>query len=188
MYRGHLLSMNNASTKYNDCHSETFQDIERTWFFIKRYCDLDLWPADLKGVINWPWPIFLPRRMTTTHKLFKILSVHGFCIKWYCGLDLWINNLKMCRGHLLSIKWPIFLPSNMTVTQKLFKILSGYDVANGRTDRRTDGRTPYHNTFEVLLWAYKKHTLFTVTVVALIMHSQWLSKSMDNHYWIIYFD
>jgi len=29
----------------------------------------------------------------------------------------------------------------MTVTQKLFfKILSGYDVANGRTDRRTDGR------------------------------------------------
>ena len=32
MYRGHLLSMINLSTKYQDCHSETFQDIERTWF------------------------------------------------------------------------------------------------------------------------------------------------------------
>jgi len=54
----------------------------------------------------------------------------------------------------------------MTVTHKLFKILSGHDVANGRTDRRTDGQTdgrtdrrrPYHNTSEVLLRAYKKHT------------------------------
>jgi len=35
---------------------------------------------------------------------------------------------------------PIYLPSTMTVTQKLFKILSGHDVANRRTDRRTDRR------------------------------------------------
>ena len=136
MYRGHLLSMTNASTKNNDCHSETFQDIERTWFFIKRYCDLDLWPADLKGVINWPWPIFLPRRMTITHNFSRYWAYMVFA--WYCDLDLWINNLKICRSHLLSIKWPIFLPSNMTVTQKLLKILSGHDVANGRTDRRTN--------------------------------------------------
>jgi len=50
----------------------------------------------------------------------------------------------------------------MTVAHKLFKILSGHDVANGRTDRQTDGRTdgqtPYHNTSEVLLRAYKKGT------------------------------
>ena len=37
--------------------------------------------------------------------------------------------------------WLIFLPSTMTVTHKLFKILSGHDVANGRTDRQTDGQT-----------------------------------------------
>jgi len=35
MYRGHLLSMTNLPTKYHDCHSETFQDIERTWFLHK---------------------------------------------------------------------------------------------------------------------------------------------------------
>ena len=42
--------------------------------------------------------------------------------------------------------WPIFLPSTMTVSRKLFKILSGHDVANGRTDRRTDGRTDERHT------------------------------------------
>ena len=34
----------------------------------------------------------------------------------------------------------------MTVTQKLFKILSGNDVANGPTDRRTDGQTDGRHT------------------------------------------
>jgi len=52
----------------------------------------------------------------------------------------------------------------MTVTQKLFKILGGHDVAIGRTDRqtdgRTDGRTPYHNTSEVSLRAYKNQSTF----------------------------
>jgi len=56
--------------------------------------------------------------------------------------------------------WPIFLLCIMTVTQKLFKIWSGHDVANGRSDRRTDGqtdgRTLYHNTSEVSLRGYKK--------------------------------
>ena len=42
--------------------------------------------------------------------------------------------------------WPIFIQSTMTVTHKLFKILSGHDVANGRTDRQTDGR-PHRWTF-----------------------------------------
>jgi len=123
-------------------------------FCIKWYCDLDLWPSDLKidrghqltmtnlpyqepwlslinfsrywadmvfalngtvtltfdlvtskfiGIIYWPWPIFLPSTMTVTHKLFKILSGHGYCIKWYCDLDLWPNDLKICRGHLLTM-------------------------------------------------------------------------------------
>jgi len=31
-FRGHLLTMTNLPTKYHDCHSLTFQDIERTWF------------------------------------------------------------------------------------------------------------------------------------------------------------
>jgi len=31
MYWGHLLMTTNLSTKYHDCHSLTFQDIERTW-------------------------------------------------------------------------------------------------------------------------------------------------------------
>jgi len=35
MYRGHLLGMTNRFTKYHDCHSETFQNIERTWFLHK---------------------------------------------------------------------------------------------------------------------------------------------------------
>ena len=30
IYRGHLLTMTNLHTKYHDCHSETFKDIERT--------------------------------------------------------------------------------------------------------------------------------------------------------------
>ena len=74
-------------------------------FCIQCYCDLDLWPSDLKciGVIYWPWPIFLPSTMTVTQKLLKILSGHGFCIKCYCDLDLWPSNLKIYRGHLLSI-------------------------------------------------------------------------------------
>ena len=33
--RAHLLSMTNLPTKKNDCHSETFQDIEQTWFLHK---------------------------------------------------------------------------------------------------------------------------------------------------------
>ena len=53
----------------------------------------------------------------------------------------------------------------MTVTHKLFQILSGHDVANGRTDGRTDrrrygqtdGRHNYHKTSELSLRAYKKH-------------------------------
>ena len=83
----------------------SFQIIEKTWFFIKCYCDLDIWPADLKsvGVIYWPWPIFLPSRMTVTYKLFKILSRHDFCINCYCDLDLWPSDLKMYRGHLLTM-------------------------------------------------------------------------------------
>jgi len=47
----------------------------------------------------------------------------------------------------------------MTVTYKLFKILSRHDVANGRTDRRTDRLGPYHNTSEVLHRAYNKLTM-----------------------------
>jgi len=34
----------------------------------------------------------------------------------------------------------------MTVTHKLLKILRGHDVANGRTDRRTDGQTDERHT------------------------------------------
>jgi len=41
---------------------------------------------------------------------------------------------------------PIYLLSTMTVTQKRFKILSGHDVANGRTDRQTDGQTDGRHT------------------------------------------
>jgi len=64
----------------------------------------------------------------------------------------------------------------MTVTQKLFKILSGHDVANGRTDGRTDGWTLYHNTSEVSLRAYKnlcfdiiyQHTKFELNRCSLL--------------------
>jgi len=147
------------------------------------------------GVIYWPWPIFLPSWKTVTHKLFKILSRHGFCIKCFCDLDLWPSDLNIYQSSyqvewlsLINVSrywadmifafnpsmtltfdlvtskfvgviywpWPIFLQSTTTVTQKLFKILSGHDVANRRTDRRTDGQTPYHNMSEVSLQAYKK--------------------------------
>jgi len=36
----------------------------------------DLWTSESRGVIYWPWPIFLPSTMTVTHKFFKILSGH----------------------------------------------------------------------------------------------------------------
>jgi len=122
-----------------------------TVFRIKCYCDLDLWPKNVKGssieydkfsyqvpwlsprnfswywadmvlvlnatvtltfdlltskrigVIYWPWPIIVPSRMTVTHKLFKILSRHVFCIKYYCDLDLWPSDLKIYRGHPLTM-------------------------------------------------------------------------------------
>ena len=69
----------------------------------------------------------------------------------------------------------------MTVTHKLFKILSGYDVANGRTDGQTDGRTPYHNTSEVSLRAYKKwiylhvSTQFIVNVLKTSLYVQMIA-------------
>jgi len=50
LYRGHLLSMTNLPTKYHDCHSETFQDIERTWFLHKMLlwlCYLTYWPQNI---------------------------------------------------------------------------------------------------------------------------------------------
>ena len=98
----------------------------------------DLLTLLLIGVIYWPWPIFLPRRMTVSHNLFKILSRHGFCIKCYCDLDLWPTDLKMYRGHLLTM-------TNLSTKYhdchlELNKIMSGHDVANRRTDRQTDGR------------------------------------------------
>jgi len=36
----------------------------------------DLVTSKCIGVINWPWPIFLPITMTVSHTLFKILSGH----------------------------------------------------------------------------------------------------------------
>jgi len=79
MYRGHLLTMTNLPTKYHDCHSETFQDIERMYgFCIISTVTLTFDPVTSKciGVICWPWPIFQPSSMTVTQKLFKILSGH----------------------------------------------------------------------------------------------------------------
>ena len=148
---GNLLRMTNLPTKNHDCHSETFQDIERTRFLHKML--LWHWPLSYVltskciGVIYCPWSIFLTSTMTVTQKLFKILSGHSFCIICYRDIDLVTSK---CIG-VIYWPWPIFLPSSMTLTQKLFKILSGHDMANGWTDRRT----PYHNTSEVSLQAYK---------------------------------
>ena len=88
--------------------------------------------------IYWPWPVFLPSTMTVTHKLFKILKGHGFCKNATVTLTFDLVTSKLIG--VIYWAWPIFLPSTMTVTQKLFKILSRHDVANGRTDRRTDKR------------------------------------------------
>jgi len=62
----------------------------------------DLVTSEFIGFIYWPQQIFLPSTMTVTHKLFKILSGHGFCIKWYCDLDLWLSDLRIDRVHLLT--------------------------------------------------------------------------------------
>jgi len=63
----------------------------------------DLVTSKFIGVIYLPCPIFLLSRMTVTHKLFKILSGHGFCIKCFCDLDLCPSDLKIYRGHLLTM-------------------------------------------------------------------------------------
>jgi len=65
----------------------------------------DLVTLKFVGVIYWLWQIFLPRRMTVSHKLLKILSGQGFYIKCYCDLDIkcWHIDLIMYRGHLLNI-------------------------------------------------------------------------------------
>jgi len=66
----------------------------------------------------------------------------------------------------------------MTVTHKLFKILSRHDVANGRTNRRTDGRRPHHNTSDVSpSWCQinrtNKHTgVYIVTYLACQLSGQ----------------
>jgi len=64
---------------------------------------LTYWPQTLFGVIYWPLQIFLQSTINVTHKLFKILSRHEFCIKCYCDLDLWPSDLKVYRGHLLTM-------------------------------------------------------------------------------------
>ena len=64
---------------------------------------IDLAASKCKGVIYWVWKIFIPSTMTFTKKLYKILSRHGLCIKCYCDLDIWFTDLKMYRGHLLSM-------------------------------------------------------------------------------------
>jgi len=143
----------------------------------------DLVTSKFKEVIYWPWPIFLQSTMTVTHKLSIYWADMIFALNGIVTLTFDLVTSK-CIG-VIYWPWPIFLPSTMTVTHKLLKILSGHDVANGRTDgrtdgwkiltdghllgilvpnkcpsvcpdRRTDGRTPYHNTSEVLLRAYKK--------------------------------
>jgi len=74
-----------------------------------------------KGVIYWPWLIFLQSTMTVTKTVFKILNGHGFCIKRYC--DLYRVNSKCKRGHLLTIT---NLPTkHHDCHSKLFNILNG---------------------------------------------------------------
>ena len=68
--------------------------------------------------------------------------------------------------------WPIFLLSTMTVTHKLFKILNGHDLANGRTDRLT----PYHNTSEVSLRAYKNRYFWGNLTVCCLFHFNIISS------------
>jgi len=83
----------------------------------------DLLTLKSVGVIYWPCPIFLPRRMTVSHKLFKILSWHIFFLlnaTVTLTFDLLISKII----GVIYWTWLIFLPSTMTVTQKLFKILS----------------------------------------------------------------
>jgi len=105
MYRGNLLTMINLPIKYHDCHS----NFSRYWadmvFAFNSIVTLtfDLVTSEFIGVINWPWPIFLSSSMCVTNKLFKILRRHGFCIKWYCDLDLWPIDLRIYRGHQLTI-------------------------------------------------------------------------------------
>jgi len=99
--------MTNHPTKYYDCHIGTIRVIWADMVFA--------WKA---------WPISLSSTMTVTHKLFKILSGHGFCIKWYCDLDLWPCDLNIYRGHLLTMT--NLSTKVMTVTHKLFTILSGH--------------------------------------------------------------
>ena len=36
-------------------------------------------------------------------KLFKILSGYSFCIKCYCDFDIWPSDVKIYRGHLLTM-------------------------------------------------------------------------------------
>jgi len=80
-----------------------FKILSEHGFCIKCYCDFDLVTSKFIGVIYWVWPIFLLSRMNVTHKLFKILSGHSFCIKCFCDLDLWPSDLKIYRGHLLTM-------------------------------------------------------------------------------------
>ena len=91
--------------------------------------------------------------MTVTHKRFKILSRHVLCIKCYCDLDLWPQNIwESSNDHDQS-------------SYQVFKTLSGHDVANGRTDRRTDRLFHFgcikinpNSAYQMVINSYLKHS------------------------------
>jgi len=97
----------------------------------------DLVTSKFIWVIYWVWPIFLPSTMNVTHKLFKILSGHGFCIKCYCDLDLGPSDLKIFRGHLqysYQVEWLALINFCKILSGHVFCIKSYCDLDLWPTD------------------------------------------------------
>jgi len=83
-----------------------FKILSRHGFCIKWYCNLDLWPSNLKiygchllTMTN------LPTKYHDCHSYFfqDTKRTWSFCIKWYCDLDIWPSDLRIKSGNLLTL-------------------------------------------------------------------------------------
>jgi len=85
MYSGHLLTSDHDKPSYQ-VKWLSLLNFSRYWadtvFALNATVNLtfNLLISKIIEAIYWQLPIFLPSRMTVIHKLFKILSGHGFCI------------------------------------------------------------------------------------------------------------
>jgi len=108
-------------------HSETFKEIERTWILHKMLLwpwHLTYWPLNWSGSSTDHDHLFY-KKMTISHKLFKIVSGHGLCIKCYCDINIWPSDLVATTMQFAvdNLLFPVFSSTTFSRTNK--KLMKG---------------------------------------------------------------